>query len=582
MIKDLVNQYFRTLESAFENDSNTHIYLTDATGYLKGDLDNLNGLALGVIESLGDCNPYEETFESYFQNCVNTLGKLCNAGVDDALALGVASLSYIGFMEGLLDLPIYNINGNSDEAYIEFLAHGNPVETTQMESVGDTTLDLINSIRRTSLDDTHLERFVKSEYQLVEDQSQSLKTLIPWVPLEDPLRANPEQDLLGSMIQVDTILNACKKIQYDRPIDLTETDLLSCIIPDKEIVLRSFGNGDSMNDSIVGTYLIFLHGLLNGILTHATNPSDPSYQEINDTSGRDRLQPVSKVELLPMVRYVRDTITQLMPTRMDNRYAILGLMLVNAIMGMIEHDYFHQYSEETKVFADRLYERYNGSLKTVFDSNRGINKHGVPDDMYTWMMTCLQSTVLPESTKGYVRDTSIYPAIGPVRLLFESTEFRSSDAALESMTPVEKEAICESMVRSLIKAVDPSGIESPVTRVDSPVGESGAMDLTKMFAVMEVLHRDAAHARRFTQVRDIANITAAQKLVVESVRQTELTDVDARYAKSVLENTLSDIANGEDMISPYVKLPSFRPTLSAADANASTMVQDILTKRIKK
>ena len=562
-MRQRVNQYFKTLESSFEYQNNSHIYLSDAINCLKGDLDSRNTLALEVLESMGDCNPYDENFETYFHECVGLLGMLNATGImEDAFSIGVASLSYIGFMEGLIDLPIYNIQCNSNEAYIDFLAQGNPVETTQMESVGDITLDFAKLLSRTNLDDSRLERFVRSEYQLVEDQSQGLKALIPWVPLEDHLRINPEQNLLLSVKQVDTILDVNKKIQYDRSTILSELDILDCIAVDKQAVLRSFGNGDYLNNSIAGTYLIFLHGLLRGILTYVIS---------------------SKIERLPMVKYVRSTMTHLIKTRLDNRYVLLGFMIVNGIVGKLEKDYFNQYDEETKFYADHLFAKYSCVAGTTFDFNCGVEKHGVPDDIYKWMMVCLQTTVLPEATKAAIRDSSIYPAIGPVRLVFESTtEFHSGAAVGEGHTPQGEEQVCESLVKSLIQAVDPSGIESLQMQVESPVGESGATNLTDMLAVMEVLHKDAVNAKVSSRICDIANITAAQKLVVESVNRSGLSGNDSHRVKIMMEATMADIANGTSLVSSYTHIPSFRSTLNMADANASKLIQDILTNVVNK
>ena len=213
----------------------------------------------------------------------------------------------------------------------------------------------------------------------------------------------------------------------------------------------------------------------------------------------------------------------------------------------------------------------------------GICNHGVPDDIYAWMTTCLKSTVLPESTKDAIRDESQYPAIGPVRLLFDSTEFGRVNASTEaSSIPLEQEKICESMVRSLIEAVDPSGVESPVSRVDSPVGESGATELSHMIPVLEALHKESIHARSNAYVKETANIIAAQKLVLESVMDADIPDVDSQHMKSVVEATLKDIDNGERLILPYAKLSSFKPIMTAANVNASTVVQETLKSINKK
>ena len=556
MIKSEVDRLFHFLEEAYEYEDR-HVFPTEIWETLLLDpkvkksleQDDLNQLIVESFMNIKGLEPFSETMEDTFMSLSNTAAQMCGKGVDPALSVITAGLAYYGFMEGLLESPLTHISCNSDEACIACLLRGEPAKSGVPLYYGDNTIDVLNTLKQNLMTDSQFERFVGAEAQSVSKGLQNLTNLLPWLPMENPPRSYPMMTPEEFGISVEPLVSITKNISIGKLTPVSTIVILDWIRPDRDKVFQSFGTGNGIACSVIGTYLTFVYHMLKNIT----------------------LCDVTAMELTPMFKYLIDTLTEIMHDRLDNRYVQLSIMAINAMIASIEGDYFHQYTDTCTETAYQTLQHYEVSDVITFIST-SICKHGVPDDMYEWMSTCLKSNVLPERVRRVLRNTSLYPMIGPVRLLFEGGYF--GEAVTESTNRfVDNDAVCESMVRSLFDAVDPAYVES--LRVDAAAGESGASDRSVteslcdppvLEAVLSKLHNDARQAIRQNSLKDIAGTMTTQRTVLKTLGNQSYPE----YAKlhAMIEATQKDVIIEKQMIQPYKNVSSFRAIL---ESNNNTM-----------
>lgn len=562
MIKPEVDRLFHFLESAYEYDDR-HVFPTEIWETLlldpkvKKSLEqsSLNQLVMESFMNVKGMEPFSETMESTFVSLCNNAAHMCGKGVDSALSVVTAGLAYYGFMEGLLETPISHISCNSDEACVACLLCGEPIKDNPLSS-GDATIDVLNILKQDLMTDSQFERFVGTETQSVSKGLQNLTKLLPWSPMENPTRSYPIMIPEEFGISVEPLVSITRSISIGRLTPVSTIAILDWIRPDRDKVFQSFGSGNWEACSVIGTYLTFVYHILKKIT----------------------LCDVTAMELTPMFKYLIDTLMEIMPDRLDNRYVQLSIMAINAMIASIEGDYFHKYSDTCIEIAKQTIQHYDVSDVITF-AKKGICAHGVPDDMYEWMSTCLKSNVLPEKVRQALRNASLYPMIGPVRLLFEHGYF--GGAVTESTNRfVDNDAVCESMVRSLFDAVDPVYVES--LRVDTATGESGASgqsvvkslcDPTVLEAVLSQLHDDARQAANQKSLKDIAGVMMTQRTVLKVLGDNSYPG----YAKlnAVIEATRKDVVVGRQLIQPYKNVSSFR-TILESSGDAMSRLYDII------
>lgn len=564
MIKPEVDRMVRSLEKAFEY-SDKHEFPTEIWETLLMDNDvqkSLSNSSLDrlVVESvvnsnLCDLNPFSDAIDEAFDKLANILIQLCDKGVDVALSIITAGLAYYGYKERLLDSPIYNIQCNSDDTCVACLLNGRPPKVVP-SGTGDNVIDVINILRQNMMSDTHFEQFVKDESQLVKNRLQNLTKLFPWAPLEESAREYPNNTPIDFGLSVQHLIDINKNISVGEITPVSTIAILDWLQPDRDIVFKSFGKGDYESFSVIGTFLTFVYNAIKKIT----------------------LCDVTAIELTPMFKYLSESLMDCMHARLDNRYVQLVLMGINAMIASIEADYFHKYSDSCRELAKHLAERYNSVGSCEF-SKQGICKHGVPDDMYEWMSHCLKSNVLPERVRNELSNATLYPMIGPVRLLFDGSYYGDDNQKSENLR-FDSDDVCESMIRSLFNAVDPANVGS--LRVDPVAGESGASDSwvetmsnpAVIEATLVKLHADNNAARKRYDLNDIAEIVAAQEAILKFLADPGTEEYIKMHI--LMENTRRDIVLGKESLRSYKNVPAFRSSFKEAEDNASERIRGII------
>lgn len=573
MIKSQVDNYYKELETIYDYSDN-HVFLTDIWESLVADK-KLSPLDSLVMESLlllsNDMNPYDESFESNFKSICETLSLFADKGVDEALAIGIAGLSFYGFMESIIDLPITNIKCNSDNDCITALLGRN--SQSKVESTGDNTLTVLQALRQTNLPDSSFERFVKSEAKSVELQSHALTNRLLWLPEDNNLsqRKKPVMTPSDFGISEDALSCIMKFIYAGKDIDVTCEDILfKDFCPNtNDIVSLSFGSGHTVDYVAITAFLVFLRTALRLLL--------------DDIKDRKR----SLVEMLPIVRYIRLSMVEKLKDRMDNIYIQAGLMSCNAIVAICELDCFHEYSKETRLIAESLFERSKLSSELFF-KKKGLFKFGVPDDVYDWMSTILNSSVIPISIRKELINPELYPKAGPCHINFSKFQHLSQPSNDNKRNFIESERYCNSMIRSMVEAVDLT-VVSP--RVDASVGESGASLPSNMDSLQNPdtiksclykLHGKALEAKNRMDVKNLAIIMEAQDKLLLYLNSGVLRPVDSNNEpvslelQGIVEMTHMDIRREQNIVKPYSKIKSFNALLKDKEQQVRSIIRECL------
>lgn len=486
----------------------------------------------------------------------------------------VGSLTYYCVRDGIADEDVLTTANtmNETEGNRVFYSYGTfPGGVIQEERAISKKSDLITFLFDHGYYDNYsIEEYAKSVFKDAETKAHQAMSILG-VPLNKTERNSPYLSPAELGLSEGHLLSLSKDISKSDKLETNSiVDILNWIQPDLTKVVKE-PVGDYEANSVIGTFVTFIAALLYGIFK----------------SPR-----LTFPEMMPVYRYVREELFTL--NRMENRYFRLALIATNACCGLIEWSMYGRYGDTTVVAASSTLNQYDNTELNF--KSQGVNRHGVPDDMYSMMLRFTKSTVIPEEIRNLIKDEKLYPTIGPVRLLFNDeisdqfvytkaeTSALGSQPLVSSVSTLDPE--CNRMLKKLLDSVDQESLVScDSVAVDAGSKDSGEQVTLKSYAQTKVddIMRNIGVVT--TGVQNMANVGRANHdvesvstaICIEQMILSLCGDKKSNPTVSVAMETLgSDIVRNNEWIDGYKRSPIYAQAIKDAETRAIAQLEAML------